>query len=151
MEFYEQACAVDSDTQRCAGSTAECRRAVLGILGTQLRNLCVCKGSDPREIYTCLDWQRILWYNPCQLFHPTYRSSHSPSLHSYPTQFSYSNVFHDHNAKYQSSPGLVYICGCTALRTLTTLIKLPMNNPRKSLFKLFFFLLVGMSKNMRSK
>ncbi|XP_063863908.1 LOW QUALITY PROTEIN: uncharacterized protein LOC135102557 [Scylla paramamosain] len=65
LEFYEQACAVDSDTQRCAGSTAECRRAVLGILGTQLRNLCTCAASDPRETFTCMDWQRILWYNPC--------------------------------------------------------------------------------------
>ncbi|XP_071514915.1 uncharacterized protein [Panulirus ornatus] len=65
LEFYEQACAVDSDTQRCAGSTAECRRAVLGILGTQLRTLCTCAASDPRETYTCLDWHRILWFNPC--------------------------------------------------------------------------------------
>ncbi|KAK8744146.1 hypothetical protein OTU49_001022, partial [Cherax quadricarinatus] len=65
LEFYEQACAVDSDTRRCAGSTAECRRAVLGILGTQLRSLCTCAASDPRETYTCMDWQRILWFNPC--------------------------------------------------------------------------------------
>ena len=65
LEFYEQACAVDSDTQRCAGSTAECRRAVLGILGTQLRNLCTCAASDPRETFTCMDWLRILWHNPC--------------------------------------------------------------------------------------
>ncbi|KAK7067896.1 hypothetical protein SK128_019585 [Halocaridina rubra] len=65
LEFYEQACAVDSDTRRCAGSTAECRRALLGILGTQLRNLCTCTVSDPRETYMCMDWQRILWFNPC--------------------------------------------------------------------------------------
>nr|XP_045582939.1 uncharacterized protein LOC123745882 isoform X2 [Procambarus clarkii] len=65
LEFYEQACAVDSDTRRCAGSTAECRRAVLGILGTQLRSLCTCSASDPRETYICMDWQRILWFNPC--------------------------------------------------------------------------------------
>ncbi|XP_066976220.1 uncharacterized protein [Macrobrachium rosenbergii] len=65
LEFYEQACAVDSDTRRCAGSTAECRRALLGILGTQLRNLCTCSAPDPMETYTCLDWQRILWFNPC--------------------------------------------------------------------------------------
>ncbi|CAL4073066.1 unnamed protein product [Meganyctiphanes norvegica] len=68
LEFYEQACAVDSDTRRCAGSTSECRRALLGILGTQLRNLCTCAAkdaADPRETYNCLDWQRILWFNPC--------------------------------------------------------------------------------------
>ncbi|KAK4312989.1 hypothetical protein Pmani_015654 [Petrolisthes manimaculis] len=65
LEFYEQACAVDSNTRRCAGSTSECRRAVLLILGTQLRNLCTCVASDPRETFTCLDWQRILWFNPC--------------------------------------------------------------------------------------
>ncbi|XP_042856624.1 uncharacterized protein LOC122243055 isoform X3 [Penaeus japonicus] len=65
LEFYEQACAVDSDTRRCAGPTAECRRAVLGILGTQLRNLCTCAATGPRETYTCIDWQRILWFNPC--------------------------------------------------------------------------------------
>ena len=56
---------MDSDTRRCAGSTAECRRALLGILGTKLRNLCTCSSSDPREAYMCMDWQRILWFNPC--------------------------------------------------------------------------------------
>ncbi|XP_076064663.1 uncharacterized protein LOC143038872 isoform X3 [Oratosquilla oratoria] len=67
LEYYEQACAVDSDTKRCAGSCVECRRAVLGILGTKLRHICTCVNiaSEPRDTYACLDWQKILWFNPC--------------------------------------------------------------------------------------
>ena len=65
LEYYEQACAVDADTSRCAGSSAECRQAVTGILGTQLRVMCSCAGSTAREAYFCVDWQRILWFNPC--------------------------------------------------------------------------------------
>ncbi|KAF2361816.1 GDNF/GAS1, partial [Trinorchestia longiramus] len=85
LEFYEQACAVDSDTQRCAGSTSECRRAMTGILGTELRVLCTCASLDIREHYVCVDWQRILWFNPCVVesqtdYHRVMLQSMSPGV-----------------------------------------------------------------------
>ncbi|KZC12899.1 GDNF family receptor alpha-1, partial [Dufourea novaeangliae] len=65
LEYYEQSCAVDSVTKKCAGPPAECRKAMLGILGTELRYNCACKGPDLTQIYDCLGWQRLLWVNPC--------------------------------------------------------------------------------------
>ncbi|XP_063929588.1 uncharacterized protein LOC135141921 isoform X3 [Zophobas morio] len=65
LEYYEQSCAVDSVTKKCAGSPADCRTAMLGILGTNLRATCACKGTDMTELYECLGWQRLLWVNPC--------------------------------------------------------------------------------------
>lgn len=65
LEFYEQSCAVDSVTKKCAGSTSVCREALLGILGTELRTNCACKGTDLSQIYDCVGWQRLLWANPC--------------------------------------------------------------------------------------
>ncbi|XP_053994939.1 uncharacterized protein LOC128890863 isoform X3 [Hylaeus anthracinus] len=65
LEYYEQSCAVDSVTKKCAGQPAECRKAMLGILGTELRSNCACKGTELTQIYDCLGWQRLLWVNPC--------------------------------------------------------------------------------------
>ncbi|XP_018331552.1 uncharacterized protein LOC108741291 isoform X8 [Agrilus planipennis] len=65
LEQYEQACAVDSSTKKCAGPPSECRAAMLGILGTELRATCACKGTDLTQLYECLGWQRLLWVNPC--------------------------------------------------------------------------------------
>ncbi|XP_060822776.1 uncharacterized protein LOC132910788 isoform X2 [Bombus pascuorum] len=65
LEYYEQNCAVDSVTKKCAGPTAECRKAMLGILGTELRSNCACKGTELTQLYDCLGWQRLLWVNPC--------------------------------------------------------------------------------------
>ncbi|CAB3367243.1 Hypothetical predicted protein [Cloeon dipterum] len=65
LEYYEQSCAVDSVTKKCAGSPSECRKAMLGILGTSLRSSCACKGTDFSQLYDCLGWQRLLWVNPC--------------------------------------------------------------------------------------
>ncbi|CAH1953428.1 unnamed protein product [Acanthoscelides obtectus] len=65
LEHYEQSCAVDSVTKKCAGSPSECRNAILGILGTDLRTTCACKGTDMTQLYECLGWQRLLWVNPC--------------------------------------------------------------------------------------
>ncbi|GJQ66811.1 hypothetical protein Trydic_g18579 [Trypoxylus dichotomus] len=65
LEYYEQSCAVDSVTKKCAGSPSECRLAMLGILGTDLRATCACKGTDMTQLYECLGWQRLLWVNPC--------------------------------------------------------------------------------------
>ncbi|XP_044016205.1 uncharacterized protein LOC122857839 isoform X5 [Aphidius gifuensis] len=65
LEHYEQSCAVDSMTKKCAGPPADCRRAMLGILGTELRSNCACKGTDLTQLYDCLGWQRLLWVNPC--------------------------------------------------------------------------------------
>ena len=65
LEHYEQSCAVDSLTKKCAGSPDECRKAMLGILGTELRTNCACKGTDYAQLYDCLGWQRLLWVNPC--------------------------------------------------------------------------------------
>ncbi|CAG5100961.1 Similar to Gfra3: GDNF family receptor alpha-3 (Mus musculus) [Cotesia congregata] len=65
LEHYEQSCAVDSVTKKCAGPPADCRRAMLGILGTELRSNCACKGTELTQLYDCLGWQRLLWVNPC--------------------------------------------------------------------------------------
>lgn len=56
---------MDSVTKKCAGSSKECRSAMLGILGTDLRTTCACKGSDMTQLHECLGWQRLLWVNPC--------------------------------------------------------------------------------------
>jgi GDNF/GAS1 domain len=65
LEIYEQSCAVDSVTKKCAGKTSSCRTALLGVMGTPLRTLCACHGSDLQQLYECLGWQRLLWLNPC--------------------------------------------------------------------------------------
>jgi hypothetical protein len=72
LEYYEQSCAVDSVTKKCAGPPSECRKAMLGILGTELRSNCACKGTDFTQLYDCLGWQRLLWVNPCvgQYYYP---------------------------------------------------------------------------------
>lgn len=38
---------------------------MLGILGTELRSNCACKGTELTQLYDCLGWQRLLWVNPC--------------------------------------------------------------------------------------
>lgn len=69
LEFYVQACAVDTVTKGCAGLPSICRRAVLDILGTDLRTSCNCRATqqhaDVAAMYDCLEWQRLLWLNPC--------------------------------------------------------------------------------------
>ncbi|XP_011307009.1 uncharacterized protein [Fopius arisanus] len=83
LEHYEQSCAVDSLTKKCAGPPADCRRAMLGILGTELRSNCACKGTDMTQMYDCLGWQRLLWVNPCVVdsqkdFHARKKHHHHP-------------------------------------------------------------------------
>lgn len=56
---------MDSVTKQCAGAPGECRKALLGILGTALRSNCACKGTDFSQLYDCMGWQRVLWFNPC--------------------------------------------------------------------------------------
>jgi len=65
LEYYEQACAVDSVTKKCAGRPSGCRTAMIGILGTMLRTTCACQGTDPQHNYQCVGWRRLLWMNPC--------------------------------------------------------------------------------------
>lgn len=65
LEKFEQDCSIDSATNRCAGRTSQCRLAVLGILGTQLRMTCGCHGLESQQLYDCLSWQKLLWLNPC--------------------------------------------------------------------------------------
>lgn len=65
LEHYEQACAIDSVTLKCAGRSAACRSAMLGILGTPLRTTCGCQASETLHLYMCLGWHRLLWLNPC--------------------------------------------------------------------------------------
>ncbi|XP_046683343.1 mucin-5AC-like [Homalodisca vitripennis] len=84
LENYEQSCAVDSVTKQCAGSPGECRKAMLGILGTALRSNCACKGTDFSQLYDCMGWQRVLWFNPCVVdsqreFHTKKMKQHSYS------------------------------------------------------------------------
>ena len=79
LEHFEQACAVDSVTRKCAGPSSECRLAILGILGTKLRTTCACNGTDVTHVYDCLGWQRILWFNPCVgKFSSIYHHYHHP-------------------------------------------------------------------------
>lgn len=56
---------MDSATKKCAGAAHGCRAAILGILGTELRSNCACRGTDSAPLYKCLGWQRLLWVNPC--------------------------------------------------------------------------------------
>lgn len=63
LEQYEQACAIDSSTLKCAGHPSGCRTAILGILGTPLRSTCSCHNTD--LVYECLGWYRLLWLNTC--------------------------------------------------------------------------------------
>lgn len=75
LEYYEQACAVDSVTKKCAGRPSGCRTAMIGILGTMLRTTCACQGTDPQHLYQCVGWRRLLWMNPCvgeYCIHSTY-------------------------------------------------------------------------------
>ncbi|KAJ8976046.1 hypothetical protein NQ317_014098, partial [Molorchus minor] len=110
LEYYEQSCAVDSVTKKCAGSPTECRQAILGILGTDLRTTCACKGTDMTQLYECLGWQRLLWVNPCVVesqknfhmkktaeqaklttTHPPFRIT-LPQVRTYPTPVQYITV-----------------------------------------------------------
>ncbi|XP_065576372.1 uncharacterized protein LOC136037579 [Artemia franciscana] len=65
LEMFEQYCAVDVSTKTCDGPTEGCRRAVIGILGTELRTSCACRAHDVGTVYSCIGWQRLLWINPC--------------------------------------------------------------------------------------
>ena len=67
MDSYDHSCAVDPNTQKCVGSFESCRKAMINILGTQLRTSCACEGTaaDFRELYDCFGWHRHLWVNPC--------------------------------------------------------------------------------------
>lgn len=63
LEQYEQACAIDSSTLKCAGHPSGCRSAILGILGTPLRTTCSCHSTE--SVYECMGWYRLLWLNTC--------------------------------------------------------------------------------------
>lgn len=63
LEHFEQACAYDSSTLKCAGRASNCRSALIGILGTPLRINCSCEDSEP--VYECSGWQKLLWMNTC--------------------------------------------------------------------------------------
>jgi len=67
LERYEQACSVDSETKTCAGTYTSCREAMVEILGTDLRTNCACSGTagDFRELFECIEYQRLFWVNPC--------------------------------------------------------------------------------------
>lgn len=85
LEIYEQSCAIDSVTKKCAGKMNSCRLALLGIMGTPLRTLCACQGSDLQQLYECLGWQRLLWLNPCVgKFKLSYIKTHQLNAHQRP-------------------------------------------------------------------
>ncbi len=67
MIAYEMSCAVDTFSQKCQGPEKNCRKALVSILGTQLRTKCACDGeaADFRQLYDCYGWRRLLWANPC--------------------------------------------------------------------------------------
>jgi hypothetical protein len=92
LNAYDHACSVDRVSKSCSGPPESCRRAMINILGTELRTTCACVGSaaDFRELYKCIAWHRILWINPCVVesqkkFHSTNGkiiSSASPTIYS---------------------------------------------------------------------
>lgn len=65
LELYEQSCAIDSVTKKCAGKSSSCRSAILGILGTLLKTACSCQSAEQHQMYECLAWQKLLWRNTC--------------------------------------------------------------------------------------
>lgn len=65
MERFVEACAVDRGTLQCQGPLEECRLALIDILGTPLRTNCACAGNDFALLYYCIEWQRMVWLNPC--------------------------------------------------------------------------------------
>ena len=68
LERFTQSCAVDSTTKSsCQGRPDTCRKAMVGILGTELRTNCDCTSvtADFSQLYDCIGWQRVLWMNPC--------------------------------------------------------------------------------------
>uniref|UniRef100_T1JNB5 GDNF/GAS1 domain-containing protein n=1 Tax=Strigamia maritima TaxID=126957 RepID=T1JNB5_STRMM len=65
MDQFITACAVDQNTIQCQGPLHECRNALINILGTRLRTNCACSGNDFSLLYSCIDWQRLIWLNPC--------------------------------------------------------------------------------------
>ena len=67
LERYEQTCSVDSDSKTCAATYPACRDAMVEILGTDLRTNCACTGTagDFRELFECIEYQRLFWVNPC--------------------------------------------------------------------------------------
>ncbi len=67
LAVYEKSCSVDAETRVCLNPPDVCRRAMVNILGTELRTTCACVGSaaDFRELYKCIGWHRVLWVNPC--------------------------------------------------------------------------------------
>ena len=64
---YEQSCSADPDTKTCAAPYSQCRDAMVEILGTNLRTNCACSGTagDFRELFECIEYQRLFWVNPC--------------------------------------------------------------------------------------
>ncbi|XP_064098746.1 uncharacterized protein LOC135209945 [Macrobrachium nipponense] len=65
LREYEQKCAADAMTGRCADTHRSCQKAVMNILGTELHATCVCKGTDFLNQHDCYTWQKLLWSNPC--------------------------------------------------------------------------------------
>merc|ERR1719410_2837866 len=67
LERYEQSCSADADTKTCAAPYPACRDAMVEILGTDLRTNCACTGTagDFRELFECIEYQRLFWVNPC--------------------------------------------------------------------------------------
>ena len=67
LHRYEQSCSQDPDTKSCAAPLPQCRDAMVEILGTDLRTNCACAGTagDFRELFECIEYQRLFWSNPC--------------------------------------------------------------------------------------
>ena len=67
LRRYEQSCSADPDTKTCAAPYNQCRDAMVEILGTNLRTNCACSGTagDFRELFECIEYQRLFWVNPC--------------------------------------------------------------------------------------
>ncbi|XP_050306807.1 uncharacterized protein LOC126743654 isoform X2 [Anthonomus grandis grandis] len=137
LEYFEQSCAVDTVTKKCAGSPSECRKSIMGILGTDLRTTCACKGTDVGNIYECLGWQRLLWVNPCVVeaqkhFHmkkATEQSRHSTHTPTRPTTTSTTTSTSTTSTTTTTTPSTVRF---VAVRPTTT--EMPFRTPMATEF-----------------
>ena len=68
LERFTQSCAVDSTNKSsCQGRPDTCRKAMLGMLGTELRTNCDCTSVTANfyKLHICIKWKRVLSMNPC--------------------------------------------------------------------------------------
>lgn len=98
-------------------------------MGTPLRTLCACQGSDLQQLYECLGWQRLLWLNPCVGELPSYLISGPTFLHKSITVESQK----DFHIKRLAELGLLVTSTTTTQRATTTTTTIRMTSTTSTL------------------